>query len=259
MVEQIIQASNKLPPFSMVIQKALQLIEDPKSSAQQIVEVIQYDQSITFEVLKVCNSAYFGLKRKVRSLKEALIMIGFDQLLQIVLSQESSKIFFKDCSGYDLQHGDLWRHSVSCALLSKIICNHVHEIRKNVIFTAALLHDIGKMVLHRYVRNYFAEIKLLTEQKALPFPEAEKAILGIDHAELGGMIMEKWSLPEEIIFAVRYHHTPLSTPSYSQVVDLVYLSDLIAMMTGIGGGADALNYHGYEQVIKRHALKEDDL
>jgi len=259
MVEQIIQASNKLPPFSMVIQKALQLIEDPKSSAQQIVEVIQYDQSITLEVLKVCNSAYFGLKRKVRSLKEALIMIGFDQLLQIVLSQESSKIFLKDCSGYDLQHGDLWRHSVSCALLSKIICNHVHEIRTNVIFTAALLHDVGKMVLHRYVRNYFAEIKLLTEQKAFSFPEAEKAILGIDHAELGGMIMEKWSLPKEIIFAVRYHHTPLSSPDYSQVVDLVYLSDLIAMMTGIGGGADALNYHGYEQVIERHALKEDDL
>ncbi len=259
MVEQIIQASNKLPPFSMVIQRALQLIEDPNSSAQQVVEVIQYDQSITFEVLKVCNSAYFGLKRKVRSLKEALIMIGFDQLLQIVLSQESSKIFLKDCSGYDLQHGDLWRHSVSCALLSKIICKHVNEIRANAIFTAALLHDIGKMVLHRYVRNYFEEIRLLIEQKALSFPEAEKAILGIDHAELGGMIMEKWSLPEEIIFAVRYHHTPLSTPNYSQVVDLVYLSDLIAMMTGIGGGADALNYHGYEQVTKRHALKEDDL
>lgn len=258
-VEEIVKESTKLPPFSMVIQKALQLIEDPKSSAQQIVEVIQYDQSITFEVLKVCNSAYFGLKRKVSSLKEALVMIGYDQLLQIILSQESSKIFLKDCSGYDLQHGDLWKHSVASALLSKIIGNHLHEPRLNVIFTAALIHDIGKMILHKYVRNYFEKIKFLTEEEALSFPEAEKRILGIDHAELGGLIVGKWSFPEEIICAVQYHHSPLSAPHYSNVVDLVYLSDLIAMMTGIGGGADALHYYGYEEAIRRHNLKEDDL
>lgn len=259
MVEEIVQASTKLPPFSLVIQKALQLIEDPKSSAKQLVEVIQYDQSITFEVLKICNSAYFGLKRKVSSLKEALVMIGFDQLLQIILSQESSKIFLKDCSGYDLKQGDLWRHSVACALLSKIIANHLHVLKSNTIFTAALIHDIGKMVLHRYVKNYFEKIKLLTEEESLSFPEAEKRVLGIDHAELGGMIAQKWSFPEEIIWAVRFHHSPLTTSNYSKIVDLVYLSDLIAMLTGIGGGADALNYHSYEDVIKRHSLKEDDL
>ncbi len=259
LVEEIVQASTKLPPFSMVIQKALQLIEDPKSSAQQIVEVIQYDQSITFEVLRVCNSAYFGLKRKVSSLKEALVMIGFDQLLQIILSQESSKIFLKDCSGYDLKKGDLWRHSVACALLSKIIAKHLHESRTNTIFTAALIHDIGKMILHRYVRNYFNEIKSLAEEETLSFPEAEKRILGIDHGELGGVIVEKWSFPEEIIFAVRFHHVPLATSHYAKIVDLVYLSDLISMLTGIGGGADALNYHGYGEIMKRYSLKEDDL
>lgn len=258
-VEEIVQASTKLPPFSIIIQKALQLIEDPKSSAKEVVEVIQYDQSITFEVLKICNSAYFGLKRKVSSLKEALVMIGFDQLLQIILSQESSKIFLKDCSGYDLKQGDLWRHSVACALLSKSIANHLRELKSNTIFTAALIHDIGKIVLHRYVKNYFEKIKLLTEEETLSFPEAEKRVLGIDHAELGGLIAEKWSFPEEIIWAVRFHHTPLATSNYSKIVDLVYLSDLIAMLTGIGGGADALNYRGYEEVIKKHSLREDDL
>ncbi|MGQ9695850.1 MAG: HDOD domain-containing protein [Thermodesulfobacteriota bacterium] len=259
MIKEIVQASIKLPPFSMVIQKALQLIEDPRSSAQQVVEVIQYDPAITFEVLKICNSAYFGLKRKVSSLKEALVMIGFDQLLHIILSQESSKIFLKDCSGYDLKQGDLWRHSVACALLSKIIAKHQHELRPNTIFTAALIHDIGKMVLHRYVKNYFEKIKLLIEEEALSFSEAEKRVLGIDHAELGALVAERWSFPEEIIWAVRFHHAPLATTHYVKTIDLVYLSDLIAMLTGIGGGADALNYHGHVEIIERNSLKEDDL
>ncbi len=113
--------------------------------------------------------------------------------------------------------------------------------------------------MHRYVKNYFAQIKLLTAEETISFPEAEKRVLGIDHAELGGLIAEKWSFPEEIIWGVRFHHTPLATSNYAKIVDLVYLSDLIAMLTGIGGGADALNYHGYEEVIKRHSLKESDL
>lgn len=259
LVEKILQASTKLPPFSIVVQKALQLIEDPKSSAQQVVDVIQYDQAITFEILKICNSAYFGLNKKVSSIKEALVMIGFDQLLEIILSQESGKIFLKDCSGYDLKQGDLWRHSVACALLSKIIANHLHELRTNTIFTAALIHDIGKVVLHTYVKNYFDKIKLLIEEEGLSFPEAEKRVLGIDHAELGGLIAQRFSFPEEIIWAVQFHHAPLASPHSSKIVDLVYLSDLIAMFTGIGGGADALNYHGYEEIIRRYSLKEDDL
>jgi putative nucleotidyltransferase with HDIG domain len=259
LVENILQSVSELPPFPVVIQRALQLIDDPRSSAQDVVDVIQYDQSITVDVLRLCNSAYFGLGRTVDSLKEALVMIGFNRLLEIILSRESVKLYGKGCKGYDLDQGDLWRHSVACALLSRIIAERLNWEALPAHFTAGLVHDIGKMVLSKFVKDYFEEIRSLTQKRKLSFVEAEREVLGIDHAELGGRITEEWKFPSSIVSPVRYHHTPLLTPENHEVVQLIYLCDTVALMTGIGGGADGLSYHAYGEVMKRYNLKEKDI
>jgi putative nucleotidyltransferase with HDIG domain len=258
-VDQILQSATELPPFPAVIQRALQLIEDPRSSARDVVDVIQYDQSITAEVLKLCNSAYFGLRRTVHSLREALVMIGFNQLLEIVLSRESAPLLYEPCKGYDLEYGELWRHSVACGLLSRIISPRLNREPTPAHFTAALLHDIGKMILSKFAKDYFEEIKRQVQDRHLSFIEAEKEVIGIDHAELGGKITEQWEFPKSIVSAVRYHHTPFLAPEDQGVVELIYLCDLVAMLTGIGGGADGLSYRGYEEVIKRYNVKEEDI
>jgi putative nucleotidyltransferase with HDIG domain len=259
LTDRIIESIKELPPFPIVIQRAIQLIDDPNSSAQQVVEVVQFDQSITFDVLKVCNSAYFGLRRKVRSLKEAVVMVGFDQLLDIILSHESRLFFQESFKGYDLNQGDLWKHSVASGILSRILSKHLGHTNPNSLFTATLLHDIGKIVLNRYLIDYYDKIKFLIHKESLSFVEAEKKILGIDHAELGGRIVERWEFPEDIVMAIRYHHSPLESPNYSFTVDLVYLSDLISMLTGVGGGADGLSYYGYKTIMKRYGVKEKDI
>jgi putative nucleotidyltransferase with HDIG domain len=259
LAENILQSITALPPFPVVIQRALQLVEDPKSSAQNVVDVIQYDQSITANVLKVCNSAYFGLRRKVASLRDALVLIGFNQLLEIILTQESAGVLRGSCKGYDLQEGELWRHSVACALLSKLIAKRFNRQEKPAHFTAALLHDVGKMMLSKFVNDYFEEIKKVVQLGHLSFPEAEKEVLGVDHAELGSRIAEQWKFPKEIILAIRYHHAPLRASEEQDAVHLVYLCDTVAMMTGIGGGADGLTYHAYEEVMKRYPLGEKDI
>lgn len=259
LVETILNSTKELPPFPAVIQRALQLVDDPRATADHIVDVIQYDQSITVNVLKVCNSAYFGLRRKVKSLREALVMIGFNQLIEIILSQQSSRFFYEPCKGYELEYGELWKHSVSCALLTRLVSKRLNREEKPAHFTAGLLHDIGKMMLSKFVKDYFKEIKKLVEEKNLSFCEAEKEVLGIDHAELGGKITEQWDFPNNIVLAVRYHHTPFLTPEEHDVVQLIYICDLIAMMTGIGGGADGLSYHAHGQVMKQYGLTESDI
>lgn len=259
LIDQIFHSIKELPPFPIVLQRAIQLIDDPKSSAQQIVDVVQFDQSITFEVLKVCNSAFFGLRRKIRSLKEAVVMVGFDQLLEIILSHESKHFFQKELKGYDLNQGDLWRHSVTSAILSRIIANHIRHPNLNVLFTAALIHDIGKLILNQYITDYKDKIKFLIHKNSLSYVEAEKEALGINHAELGGKIAEQWEFPEEIVFAIHYHHSPLLAPNHSTTVELVYLSDLVAILTGMGGGADGLSYHGYRTIMKKYGLREKNL
>jgi putative nucleotidyltransferase with HDIG domain len=258
-VENILEATTQLPPFPTVLQRVLQLMDDPKSSAQDVVNAIQYDQSITANVLMVCNSAYFGLRRPVFSIREALIRIGFDQLLEIILSQGSSSLFYRACQGYDLEAGELWRHSVACALLSQIISDRLNQERTAIQFTAALLHDMGKILLSEFVKEHFAEIKKWVQEKEVSFIEAEQAVLGIDHAELGAKLSEKWNFPKAIISVLRYHHTPLLSPTDHHLVSLIYLCDIVAMMTGYGGGADGLSYHGNQDIVKQFDLKEKDI
>jgi len=259
LVDTILPFITELPPFPAVILRVLQLVEDPNSSAQDIVEVIQYDQAITANVLMVCNSAYFGLRQPVTSLRDALVKIGFNRLIEIVLARGSSYIFYQACHGYRLGVGELWRHSVACALLSQILSARLKKEKNPTQFTAALVHDVGKIILSEFVRDHLEEIKNLVQENHHSFIEAEREVLGIDHAELGGKIAERWRFPPNIISGIRYHHTPLSAPTFQELVSIVYLCDLVALMTGFGGGVDGLSYPGYKEVMKQYGLVEKDL
>jgi putative nucleotidyltransferase with HDIG domain len=259
LVDKILRKVAQLPPFPVVVQRALQLVANPTSSAQDVVDVIQFDQSITADVLRLCNSAYFSLQRKVNSLREALVLIGFNQLFEIILSRQSSHLFSGPSTGYDLQRGELWRHSVASSLLSGIITKRLGRQPSPVLFTAALLHDIGKVVLSEFVKDYFEEIKKLVQEKSVSFSDAEKEILGIDHAELGGRITEEWKFPKVIVSSVRYHHAPFSTSDPDETVRLTHLCDVVAMLSGIGGGSDGLFYHSPEEILNHYRLNEEDI
>ena len=259
LLEAVLQSVTQLPPFPAVIQRVLQLVEDPKTSAQDVVEVIQYDQSITANVLMVCNSAYFALHRPVHSLSEALVRIGFNNLVEIILTRGTSFLFFQACQGYQLASGELWRHSVACAILSQILADRLKQKKTPIQFTAALLHDVGKVVLAGFVRDHLEEIRIRVQEEKLSFVGAEKATLGIDHAELGGRIAESWKFPPDIVAGIRYHHTPFLAPEFHDLVSLIYLCDVVALMTGTGGGADGLSTGGAKEVMEQYALTAQDL
>lgn len=259
MVDQVIQKIEGLPPFPIVLQRAFQLMEDPRTSAQDLVDVLHLDPAITANVLKLCNSAFFGLKKKVHSLKEAIVLVGFEPVLEIILGQQSIGLLKEPCEGYDLEQADLWRHSVACALLTRIVSQRLGRETTYAHFTAALLHDIGKMILGQFFQDHFIEIKRLVREKGRSFTEAEQEVLGIDHADLGGKVAESWRFPEPMISAIRFHHTPTQCSGDSEMVELIGLCDMIALITGIGGGADGLAYHGDESLMKRHHLKRRDV
>ena len=258
-IEAIIEACNQLPPFPAVINRALTLVSNPNASLQEIVETIQYDQAITANVLKVCNSAYFGLRQPVGSLREAVLLMGFNQLLEILLSGVAGSMMGKAVSGYDLEAGELWKHSVSSALLSQMIIKRINRKEDPLLFTAALIHDIGKVIMNSYVADQSQLIKEQVKIKGISFLEAEKEVLGIDHAELSALIIEQWNFPIEIVQAIRFHHTPLMATSDLEYVYLIYLSDLIAILTGIGVGVDGLSYSGFKEIVVHYGLNEKDI
>lgn len=253
------KSADQLPPFPAVITRALALINNPKSSVQEVVETIQYDQAITTNVLRVCNSALFALRQPVHSLQDALLILGFNPLLEIILSGAAGSTLGSSISGYDMEAGELWKHSVSAALLSNIISQRLKKEQSPMLFTAALIHDIGKVMLHTYVKEQFQAIKDQVKNKGVSFLTAEKEILGIDHAELSALIVEQWNFPPGIVQAIRYHHTPLLAPSDPDFVYQIYLSDLVALLTGIGGGVDGLSYPSYDEIMYHYKLEEKDI
>ncbi|MCK4488224.1 MAG: HDOD domain-containing protein, partial [Desulfobacterales bacterium] len=202
-IEAIIKSIKKLPPFPDVATKALKILDDPDASADQLISIIQYDQAITANVLKLCNSAYYGLRRKVRSLREGLVLLGNAELKNIILASTVVKFFHKENKGYDLARGELWRHAVATGIISKIISDRVTESEPPSLFTAALLHDIGKVVLGSFVDRYFEQIIALVKEGEHSFLEAERKMLGIDHAEVGAKVAESWNFPEDIVQAIR--------------------------------------------------------
>lgn len=255
----ILKSIEKLPPFPKLATMALAAMEDSESSLDQVVAIIEYDQAITANVLRICNSAYYGLNRKVHSLRQAMVLLGNAQIKEIILAGTVVRFFRSYNKGYALARGELWKHAVGAAVIARIICRHVRKAEPPSLFTAALLHDVGKVVLNFFVDGYFDRIITLVNEKDYSFLEAEAEILGINHAELGARIAESWSFPEDIVCAIRLHHNPEKDNSDSQILPIVYLANIITLSMGIGVGRDGLSYRGQEKIMKDFGFKARDL
>lgn len=258
-VEDIVSKVGSLPPLPDTALKLMRVMNNPRSSMDEIVEAIKYDQALTGEVLKLCNSAFFGLSRKVTSLNDAMLTLGTVKVLQLVMSVHTNSMLAREQKGYGLEPGILWKHSVAVALASSLVAQRLKLPDANIVFTAGLLHDIGKVILNEYVAEEFAEIvRRVTEDKA-SFVEAERQVVGFSHEEVGGMIAEKWRLPDAIVRCIRFHHTPWELDPPDTLVDTVYLANCVCLLLGVGLGEDGLCYRADQAVMERHDLHEQAL
>lgn len=257
--QDIISRVGTLPPLPDTAVKLMEVINDPSSSVDEIVEVIRYDQAVTADVLKLCNSAYFGLSRSITSLNEAMLRLGTVKVLQLVMSVHTSSILANEQRGYGLDPGVLWRHSVAVALAASIVAQKINLANVNLVFTGGLLHDIGKVVLNEYVAEEFGKILGLVKENRLSFVEAEHQVLGYSHQEIGGKIARMWKLPDPIVRCIRYHHDPGDLETPDPLIDAVYLANCVCLMLGIGLGEDGLYYRADDAVLERNHLNERDL
>ncbi|MCJ7604067.1 MAG: HDOD domain-containing protein [Desulfobulbaceae bacterium] len=258
-VDEILALIRHVPPFPKVAERVMALLKDPNVTAHQLAEVIQYDQAITANVLKICNAAYFGIPRKVNSLDEGLVVIGHDILKDIIIASSSARFFKgKVGAGYGLEQGDMWRHSVATGIMAKLLVRHIKDVDSGSAFTAALLHDIGKRFLSSFVADDFEKIVEKVGRENCSFVEAEQEILGIDHAALGGMILEKWKFDQQLIDAVLEHHNPTALER-APLTALVALSNSLVISIGIGVGDDGLASKLRGDGLKRFGITMDML
>jgi putative nucleotidyltransferase with HDIG domain len=245
---ELITKVDRLPEMPQVALRVSRLMEDPNTSANQLAELIRLDTNMTGQVLRLCNSASYGLPRKISTVREAVALMGFKSLKSLIYTVISFSALNHKVPGYSLGQGALWVNALTCAVYAKFLAEEHGYKDPEQAFTGGLLRDIGKLVLGEYVGVNYPDIEALAVQEQIDFVEAEEKVIGFNHTEVGTRVAEKWNLPERLVMAIRFHHKPSlmfdKEVEYHDIelVTLIHLADVFTMMLGAGMGSDGMMY-----------------
>ncbi|HXS68255.1 MAG TPA: HDOD domain-containing protein, partial [Candidatus Polarisedimenticolia bacterium] len=232
------------------------LLDEPAVSNDDVVQVLKYDNVLTAKLLRACNSPYFGLEEPVSSVDQAVLILGHQQILHIVLTLAFGGAMTVPLTGYAVEANELWRHSLTTATAAEFIVSSAIDVNVDppVAFTVGLLHDIGKLVLNQVLTpEYQAEIRARMTDKGLSRGDAEKEILGTDHAEVGGALLQAWHLPDDIIEAVGNHHHPVVEPS-PRLSAVANVANCVAHLAGAGPGWETCTARMDDRVAEAFGL-----
>jgi len=234
-----------------VATEVTRLLQDPESEIADIVQAIEYDPGLTSNVLRLANSAYYGFRESVSSVRDAVVRLGTKSIFQMVVSWAFSPMAQMNVPGYGLPAGKLWEHSVAVAFGAEQLSKDLKVASADHTFTAGLLHDIGKIALGTFVQIDIDEITGLVAQDKISFEAAEQHVLGIDHAEAGAILLDNWNLPPLVGETTRWHHQPDFLSNGAVIIDLVHVADTMCLMGGIGSDPDGADYQTSPEVVSR--------
>ena len=254
--DRILATVKSVPSLPSVVMKLRKYLNDPDVGFDELAKVIQYDPGLTANVLQLANSAYFGWAGTISSVKDAITRLGTNRIFQMVLCMSVAPLVSKPIKGYDMDAGSLWEHSIAVAVCAEQLALKLKLKEAREAFTAGLLHDMGKVVLGTFVEVDDEPIREIVRSDQLAFNEAERMVLGIDHAEVAAALLEDWQLPPEVVASARYHHEPGKAPEENQtMVDLIHVADILCLNVGWGVGSDGLQYRLDDKANDRLGVK----
>jgi len=220
-----------LPTIPVLLVHILAVVDGERSSARDLVDVLQRDQALTGRILRLANSSFFGCAREVASLTRAVMLLGFGAVRNIALGV---KIWDTLRTGATFSVAELWEHSALVGTAAKLIAQRTRAAEPEAAFTAGLLHDVGRVVLRlRFASTY----DRMTQRSDTPLVEQERAAFGVDHAQAGAWLAEAWMLPEWIGVAAARHHDALVPGARLTPPDVVNLANRLVHWTDIEAGA----------------------
>jgi putative nucleotidyltransferase with HDIG domain len=228
---------SRLPALPVTVGKILEIANNPATSPVDLNKVISFDPVLMARVLKLINSAYYGVANQVTSLVRAIIMLGINTVKNLALSTAVLDSFGRKDIFQSLNMNGFWRHSLSVGVLSKMIAR-ARKIDSKILeeyFIAGLLHDIGKIPLNNTLTAEFVEAMSLADRERLPLYQAEARCIGFDHCGAGLMIASAWKFGGEIIDTIKCHHTPETCAEETRpFVYTVAVADFYVNASGIG-------------------------
>jgi putative nucleotidyltransferase with HDIG domain len=225
--EELNRAIADIKPIPQIALKIIRTLQAEDYDMKEVASQIQQDQVISARVINICNSAFVGAKKEINSINHALVVLGSQLVLQLVLSSAMESFYMSSNRGYSMSRGGVYHHAVTAAIVSEHIAGRTGKSEPAIAYTGGLLHDIGKVLLDQFVGQSTPHFyrKLYSDGDALL--DVEKSILGIDHAEAGAHLAELWSFPPSLKDVVAHHGHPELARNDPDLTHVVYLANLL--------------------------------
>ncbi len=260
MFKELIYSVSELPTPDVIVEQIIATASNPNVSAKELEKVIAQDVGLSTKVLKLVNSAYYGLPRKISKLSEAIMILGFKTVRNLALSVFTYSAL-KASTKSKIDHDKLWAHFMLTAIFSENIAKYVGYMRKEEAFMSGMLHDVGKIALDILAPEYFYHLAIASEKIRRPIFKIEYDNEFESHTELGGDLLELWKLPEEYVAVAQLHELPSLSPDspYIEISSIVHLANFYSNLILPGYSYSYGNPFLDQISLKKLALKPSQL
>ncbi len=258
-LKRVIDRVESLPTLPQVLNRLEKLLQNPRTSAAEVNSLVSSDQVVTSKILKLVNSAFYGFPGQVATVTQAIVILGFNAVKSLALSASVFDMFQDRPQDTRFDRQAFWQHSISTAVITRVLARRVKYAEEEEAFVAGLLHDIGKVVLDRYVHEELVKVLDCVQHKHVYFIEAEREVMGVTHQDIGEWLAVKWQLPPQLKEAIAHHHNPMLAKKAYKLASMVHVANLLSQALGIGGaeGDDLppLNHEAWKML----ELKKTDI
>lgn len=233
-LERIILDTIDIPSLPTVAMKALELINDDGSSINELEKIISQDQSFSARLLRIANSPYYGMNRRIDTISSGVMLIGFNTMKSLVVAASLKDMHRK----FGLFEQKLWEHSLGVSVASSLLAKVTKMVQPEEALVAGLIHDVGKTILNNSIPDKYALVSQKVYEEGALFKDVEVELLGYTHCDVGGLIARKWKLPKNLEVVIEYHHSEslpvFSDSAYEALCQIVNVSDAICLSQSIG-------------------------
>jgi putative nucleotidyltransferase with HDIG domain len=258
-VARILAHVDDLPTLPTTVTQVLRLVDDPGCSVAALGKLVSGDPVLSARVLRLANSAYYGFPRAIAAVPQAITLLGLSTLRNVALSAGVFSMFRGGSARGTLDLWALWRHSVATAATAKLVARRAGYSPAEKAFTAGLLHDLGKLLIVRYLPGSLREILDLVAAENVAIGDAEQRVLGVSHPAFGAWLAARWNFPASLVDAIAFHHHPMHADDGQPLAGITSVADLLVRRAGIGSGGDDLAREMDPLVLQSLALTDADL
>lgn len=254
-VEELATAVGRLPTLPAAVRAVMDACDGQETDSRDVARLVLSDQGLTANLLKLANSAAYGHRRRVTTVSDAVVIMGLSAVKSLAISSHTAQLLSRSLPGYEMERGDLWRHSLSVAFLSRRLTGGGGAAAEEA-FVAGLLHDVGKVVLSEALGDAFDELTHAAQSGRCALSDSERDMLGFDHADLGARIAATWGFPERLVEVIGLHHRPEEAASAPDLAACVALADTVAH--ALAGGIRVGDIHHLADPAHLDALGLDE-